>query len=253
MTGGGETGREVVVRLRTGVPPPARVSPPPRDGRVALVSGGSRGLGLRVVERLAGLGMRVVMGSRSPERGRAALDLLGGLADRVAVRQLDVLDPASVERLTTWMEERLGRCDVLVSTAATSVPRGWDVTATDLSAVRAALETNVRGVRLLTQAVAPLMRRARYGRVVTMSSGQDGPAHRVSRRAVSALTRELADELAPHGILVNACCPGSTGRVPAGGRGAGHPFESETPVWLATLPDDGPTGSVFCTPAPRRR
>lgn len=234
MAGGEATGRAAGPRPPNGVATAVRLLPPPRDGRVALVSSGSRGLGLRIVEHLAGLGTRVVMGSRSPQQGRFALDLLGGLADRVAVRQLDVRDPDSIERLAVWIGDRLGRCDVLVSIGADAMPGERAVTA-DLSAVRDALETDVFGGWRLTQAVVPLMRPARYGRVVTMSDCHDIPAHRVARSAVGALTRELAGELAPHGILVNSCC-----------RRCGD--REETPVWLATLPDDGPTGRVFCTP-----
>ena len=87
-------------------------------GRVALVSGGNRGLGLRIVGSLAERGMRVVLGSRSVRNGQVAIELLGDLAGRVAVRQLDVTDAASVARLASWLDRRLGGCDVLVNNCA---------------------------------------------------------------------------------------------------------------------------------------
>ena len=83
----------------------------PAAGRVAVVSGGNRGLGLDPVRRRAELGMRVVLGSRSVERGRLALDLLRELADQVAVRQLDITSAASVDALADWLQQRLGGGD----------------------------------------------------------------------------------------------------------------------------------------------
>jgi NAD(P)-dependent dehydrogenase (short-subunit alcohol dehydrogenase family) len=222
--------------------------------RVAVVSGGNRGLGLQVVRRLAELGMRVALGTRSTARGQAAVGLLGDLADRVAVRQLDVTDEASVARLATWLDARLGRCDVLVNNAAVLLDDDTNAADVDLRVVRQTLETNLLGTWLLTQAVAPLMRAHRYGRIVNVSSGLASlatmrgglPAYRVSKAGVNALTRVLADELLADGILVNACCPGPTG-IELGDRPEpGLPATAaDTPVWLATLPEGGPTGGFF--------
>jgi NAD(P)-dependent dehydrogenase (short-subunit alcohol dehydrogenase family) len=228
---------------------------PTRDpaSQVAVVSGGNRGLGLQVVRMLAGRGMRVVLGSRSVEHGRDALELLGGLADRIAVRQLDVTDDASVAQLASWLHRRLGRCDVLVNNAAVLLDEDRDSAAADLDLVRRTLETNLFGTWRLTQAIVPLMRAGRYGRIVNVSSRlallaalrRDHPAYRVSTVALTALTRMLADELAEDGILVNACCPARTGRM-VGDAGIVTSWASaDTQVWLATLPDDGPTGGFY--------
>jgi NAD(P)-dependent dehydrogenase (short-subunit alcohol dehydrogenase family) len=233
---------------------PARSWPEPADGRVALVSGGNRGLGLQVVRRLAELGLRVVLGSRSLESGRAAVELLGDLAGRIAVRQLDITDAESVARLAYWLDRRLGRCDVLVNNAAVLIDDEPDASTADLDVVRSTLETNLLGTWRLTQAIVPMMLLRGYGRIVNVSSGLGSlasmrrglPAYRVSKCSINALTRILADELADNGILVNACCPGSA-RVDAEGSHASiRIFTSpDTPVWLATLDDDGPTGGFF--------
>jgi NAD(P)-dependent dehydrogenase (short-subunit alcohol dehydrogenase family) len=221
--------------------------------RVALVSGGNRGLGLEVVRLLAGLGMRVVLGSRSVEHGRAALERLGPGADRVAVRQLDVADAVSVARVVAWLGRRLGRCDVLMNNAGVLVDDDQDAARIDLDVVRHTLETNLFGTWRLSQAVAPLMRRRRYGRIVNVSSGLASletmrrglPAYRVSKCSVNALTRVLADELRDDGILVNACCPGLAQADPPGGDYGLASASADTPVWLATLADDGPTGGFW--------
>ena len=207
------------------------------------------------MRELAGRGLRVVLGTRSVRSGQAAVELLADLADRVAVRQLDITDAASVARLASWLGRRMGGCDVLVNNAAVLIEHDVDTAASiDLDVVRRTLETNLMGTWRLTQAILPLMRARRYGRIVNISSGlaklasmrQGLPAYRVSKTAVNALTRVLADELAGDAILVNACCPGPTQLE---SRDSHHPIEmylsAQTAVWLATLPDGGPTGGFF--------
>jgi NAD(P)-dependent dehydrogenase (short-subunit alcohol dehydrogenase family) len=222
--------------------PPTGGPPRPVAERVALVSDGDRGLGPHLVRRLAELGMRVVLASRSAEQGRQVLDGLGPLADRVAVRELDVLDAGSVERLTAWLRGRLGRCDVFVNNATHRLPDDRD--ATDLDVVRRMLEANVVGTWRLIRAVAPIMRARRYGRVVTVSAGHGSAACGVINAALRSLTSELAEELAGRGILINACCV----RHSVGRRST--PASTQMPLWLATLPDNGPTGRLYCQPTP---
>jgi NAD(P)-dependent dehydrogenase (short-subunit alcohol dehydrogenase family) len=119
---------------------------------------------------------------------------------------------------------------------------------------RDTLETNLIGPLLLAQVLVPLMKRNGYGRIVNVSSGQGQlsdmgvgtPAYRVSKTALNALTRTLAAELKGSGILVNSMCPGWV-RTDMGGAGAPRTVEqgADTAVWLATLPDDGPSGGFF--------
>jgi NAD(P)-dependent dehydrogenase (short-subunit alcohol dehydrogenase family) len=224
------------------------------ESRVAVVTGGNRGLGLALVRALARRGMRVVMAARSVDRSRAALDLLGDLADQVAVRQLDITDCDSVARLASWLDQQLGRCDVLMNNAAVLIDDERGSLDVDLDVVRQTLETNLLGTWRITQATVPLMRRHHYGRVVNVSSelgslssmGPGLPAYRASQAAINALTRMLGHELADDGILVNACCPGAPQVSIADSRDAVEFMPSaDTAVWLATLPDGGPTGGFF--------
>jgi NAD(P)-dependent dehydrogenase (short-subunit alcohol dehydrogenase family) len=227
---------------------------PAAADRVAVVTGGSRGLGLALVRALAQQSMRVVMATRSPDRGRSALDLLGDLADRISVRRVDITDPESVARLAAWLDRQLGRCDALINNAAVLIDDDRGALDVDLDVVRRTLETNLLGTWRVTQAVAPLMRRHRYGRIVNVSSelgslnsiGPGLPAYRISHTAINALSRIMAGELAHDGILVNACCPGPSELSVADSGDAVEFRPSEaTAVWLATLPDDGPTGGFF--------
>jgi NAD(P)-dependent dehydrogenase (short-subunit alcohol dehydrogenase family) len=220
--------------------------------RVALVSGGNRGLGLEVARRLAEDGYRVVIGSRDPARGDGAAHDVG---ERATACQLDVTDPESIEACISTIEERFGRLDVLVNNAGIE-GGGWSTNATDvdLDDVRDTLETNLFGAWSLTQAALPLMRKNGYGRIVNLSSGMGqlsdmgghAPAYRISKTGLNALTRMLSAELAGENILVNSCCPGWV-RTAMGGPGARRSVEegSDTPFWLATLTDEGPRGGFF--------
>ena len=232
-------------------PAPDPATGSPSGGRVALVADGDRETGPRIVRKLAEQGMRVVLGSRSLESGRSVVGGLGSLAGRVAVRQLDPADPVSVERLAGWLYGRLGRCDVLVADASGVVEEDGPAGAMDLDVVRATVEQNLLGPWRLIQAVAPLMRAAGYGRIVVLASGE--PAHprrnlaayRVCHPAVVTLIATLAGELAGDGILINACCAGPPQAAPDDAHQT-----LETPIWLATLPDDGLSGQLFAWRAP---
>ncbi|GAA0743729.1 SDR family NAD(P)-dependent oxidoreductase [Dactylosporangium roseum] len=226
---------------------------PPPAARVAVVTGGNRGLGLQIVRRLAGAGLRVVLGSRSAEAGERAAETLGPLRGRVDVRPLDIADRGSVVGLVRWLHRTHGRCDVLVNNAAVALDGTQDALGADLGIVRRSMEVNLLGAWRLTQALVPAMRARRYGRIVNLSSGvaqfeqlSTGiPAYRISKAALNALTVILADELRHDGILVNACCPGFV-RTEMGGAGGADPAgAADTPAWLATLGDDGPTGGFW--------
>jgi len=221
------------------------------NGRVALVSGGNRGIGLEIVRQLAERGLTVVLGSRDGEQGRAAA---AGLSGGVVVRQLDVADPESVDRLSHSVEEEFGRLDVLVNNAGITNDEGQRGVDADLERVREALETNLLGAWRLCEAAIPFMQRIGYGRIVNISTGMaaledmggGSPGYRVSKTGLNALTRILASELRGSGILVNSVCPGWV-QTDMGGSRAPRPVEegAEGAVWAATLPNTGPTGGFF--------
>jgi NAD(P)-dependent dehydrogenase (short-subunit alcohol dehydrogenase family) len=221
------------------------------NGRVALVSGGNRGIGLEIVRQLAGRGITVILGSRDEESGRAAAE---GVSGDVVVRQLDVTDEGSVARLASFVEDDFGRLDILVNNAGISNDDGQRGMNADLDRVRDALEANLFGAWRLCEMAIPLMQRHGYGRIVNVSSGMGAledmgggsPGYRVSKTALNALTRILASELRGSGILVNSVCPGWV-QTDMGSPRAPRPVEegADTPVWAATLPKGGPTGGFF--------
>ena len=219
--------------------------------RLALVSGGNRGIGLEVCRQLAEGGYAVVMGSRDGEKGRAAAE---GLEWNVILQQLDVADAGSVDRMAAFLEEEFGRLDILVNNAGISNDEGQRGVDADLDRVKESLEANLFGAWRLCEMAIPLMRRNGYGRIVNVSTGlaalEDmgggSPGYRVSKTALNALTRILASELRGSGILVNAVNPGWV-QTDMGGSGATRSVEegAEALVWAATLPNSGPTGGFF--------
>jgi NAD(P)-dependent dehydrogenase (short-subunit alcohol dehydrogenase family) len=220
------------------------------DKRIAVVTGANRGIGLEICRQLTKTGMYVILTARDQAKARAAGD---GIA--VESRPLDVDSDESVTAFARWLTETHGRCDVLVNNAGVMLdPRGSRIPDTRIETWRATLETNLLGPLRMIQAILPLMRRNRYGRIVNMSSGQGQlsemgvgtPAYRVSKTALNALTGTTAAELHGSGILVNAMCPGWV-RTDMGGSGAPRSVEqgADTAVWLATLPDNGPSGGYF--------
>ncbi|WP_047863846.1 SDR family oxidoreductase [Rubrobacter aplysinae] len=223
-------------------------------GRVALVSGANRGIGLEISRRLAAEGVTVLVGARDEEKAGRAVDEISAPNHDLRPRVLDVTDEESIEHLIQSVEREFGRLDILVNNAGVALDKGVSGENIDLGVVRETLEINLLGAWGLSQAAIPLMRRNGYGRIVNVSSGLGAledmgggaPAYRISKTSLNALTRILSSELRGTGILVNSVCPGWV-QTGMGGSNASRPVEegAETPVWAATLPANGPTGGFF--------
>lgn len=221
--------------------------------RVAVVTGANRGIGLEVCRELAAQGYRVVLTSRDRARGEAAVAELQRVGGDLIHHPLEVTDQRSVDQLRQFVVEQIGRIDVLINNAAI-YPTGDHILTLDLARLRQTIETNVYGPLMLCQAFAPIMQRQRYGRIVNVSSGagqlstmtDDTPAYNMSKAALNAITRMVADAVGGSNVLVNSVCPGWV-RTDMGGAGAPRSVAegADTIVWLATLPDGGPSGGFF--------
>jgi NAD(P)-dependent dehydrogenase (short-subunit alcohol dehydrogenase family) len=225
------------------------------DKRVAVVTGGNRGIGFEICRQLAKRGIHVLLAARDPQKGEAAAKQLRDEEMEVDFCALDVTDEAAICQLATYIGSQYGAADILVNNAGIMAdPKGATVLSSEPETFRRIWETNFMAPLNLCRALVPLMKKQGYGRVVNMSSGlgqlsdmgTGTPGYRVSKTALNALTRTLAAELRGTGILVNSACPGWV-RTDMGGENATRSVAegTDTPVWLATLPDGGPTGGFF--------
>ena len=217
---------------------------------MALVSGANRGIGRETARQLAARGYDVIVTAREEAKASEAAEAIGGRP-----LQLDVADPASIERAAAAVREDPGALDVLVNNAGIGSDFGVAGVEPDFDAIQRALETNFFGAYRLTIALLPLLRQSEHPRVVNVSSGMGGvaemggwsPGYRVSKAALNAMTRILSTELEDAGVKVNSACPGFVNTDMGGALGAKKPVEDGAAgvVWLATLPDDGPSGGFF--------
>lgn len=232
------------------------------EKRVALVTGANRGIGLAVAGRLARLGLTVIIGARDEKNGKEAEKRLTGSGLDAHFTLLDVSDPTSIMAAIGRIDGLFGRLDVLVNNAGIMIDTATGLLELPLATLQKTLKTNTEGPLLLSQGCVPLMQRHGYGRIVNLSStfgsladiaspdshyrDMMSPAYRLSKIMLNGITVLLAQELHGSNILVNSVCPGWVRTDLGGPQAPILPEEAaETPAWLATLPDDGPTGGFF--------
>ena len=230
--------------------------------RVALVTGANRGIGYEIARQLADLGITVIIGSRDLEKGREAAAALQDDSRSVHSRLLDVTQANTIQAAVGGIVDRYGRIDILVNNAGIMIDAQTTILELDQTLFQNTLETNTFGPLLLSQACVPHMQENDYGRIVNISSTLGSltdiatpdseysvvlsPAYRLSKALLNGVTVLLAKELRGTNILVNSACPGWVRTDLDGDEAPLMPAQgAATPVWLATLPDDGPTGGFF--------
>lgn len=183
------------------------------DGRVALVTGGSQGIGRAVVRRLLEEGAKVVFCARNAEGLKATAEELSSIGPELLPVQADVTREDDIDDLVRVTLERFSGIDILVNNAGVYGPIGpaWEV---DPVGWREALTTNLVGAFLVCRAVVPILIRRRRGKIINISGGGAATpfprytAYAVSKAALVRFTETLALELADHNIQVNAVAPG---------------------------------------------
>ncbi|THD03375.1 short-chain dehydrogenase [Panacagrimonas perspica] len=233
------------------------------ERKLALVTGGNKGIGLETARQLAKGGVQVILASRDGARGEAAAQVLVKEGLPVEHVQLDVNDSASIQRAASEIEGRHGRLDILINNAGTVLDAlDKPPSAQTLETWRKTFDTNVFGLVETTLAFLPLLKKSKAGRIVNVSSRLGSindqadptspyydfkvPAYNVSKAAVNAWTVQLAHELRSTSVKVNSIHPG---HVKTDMGGASAPMEivdgAKTSVELALIPADGPNGGFF--------
>jgi NAD(P)-dependent dehydrogenase (short-subunit alcohol dehydrogenase family) len=241
------------------------------DRRIALVTGGNRGLGLQTARELVTQDIHVILGCRDYKKGETVAQEFRDQGYQVEAFELDVANQRTHEAAYNFLEKEYGRLDILVNNAAiwkesttSSSPLPDTNRTSTLSSeiLRKTFDTNFFGTVALTQKLVPLVRKSAAGRIVnvssimgslTLHSDPRSPiypykvfAYDTSKTALNSFTIHLAHELRDTRIKVNSAHPGWV-RTEMGGEGADLDISEggKTSSWLATLPEDGPTGGYF--------
>lgn len=222
--------------------------------KIALVTGGNRGIGLEICRQLADRNILVILTARDSAKGSTAAQKLDPTGNNILFHQLDVSDEKSINSIGEFVKDKFGKLDILINNAAIYIDGNSSAYNVDPAIVRQTLETNLMGPLLLCQAFVPLMKKNDFGRIVNISSGMGAfselgggyPGYRISKAALNAFTKILATDLSGTNILVNSMCPGWV-KTDMGGAGASRSVQegADTAVWLSLLPNNGPSGKFF--------
>ncbi len=253
------------------------------DKKIALVTGANKGIGFEACRQLAKSGFKVILTSRDEKKGKNASERLKSEGLDIVYHQLDVVDDGSMKNIFGFVKKEFEKLDVLVNNAGvllentdmndkkvnrfsfdsknyTELEDFPDLSVFKLSdeIYRKTFEINLFGPLRMCRAFIPLMIRNNYGRVVNVSSGMGQlsgelkemgggwPAYRISKTALNAVTRIFAYEAVGYNIKINSMCPGWVKTDMGGPNAERTPQQAaETIVWLAMLPDNGPTGGFF--------
>ncbi|HEX9200155.1 MAG TPA: SDR family oxidoreductase [Acidobacteriaceae bacterium] len=233
-------------------------------GKVALITGANKGIGLETARQLGKLGVTILVGARDLAKGEEAAEVLRGVGVDARAIKLDVVNEADRDAAAKSIEKEFGRLDILINNAGVLLDArtGNETSTTSAKILRETFETNFFAVVALTQALLPLIRKSEAGRIVNLSSilasltlhaTKGSPiydaktfAYDASKAALNSFTIHLAHELRKTKIKVNSAHPGWV-KTEMGGEGAQMEIVdgAKTSVQLATLPDNGPTGGYF--------
>jgi len=231
------------------------------QGDIALITGANKGIGYEIARGLGAKKIKVLVGARDQARGQAAVDKLKAEGADARFVKLDVTDQATIQSAAAWIEKEFGRLDILVNNAgiAEMGPKPSEV---ELAKVREVYDTNVFGVAALTQAMLPLLRKSKHGRIVnvssslgslTLASDLSAPfasfvslGYNTSKSALNSMTIQFAKELKDTAIKVNTICPGYCATDLNGNSGPRSAAQGAVvAIQYATIGDDGPTGGYF--------
>lgn len=222
------------------------------ETKIALVTGGNRGIGLAIAQGLIKANVRVIIGSRSLEKGQAAVEKLDSpLASAV---EIDIADDESIEQAFSELNQRIERLDVLINNAGIYPDNGFDILTIDRDLLAKTLNVNTFGAIKTTQIFLPLLEKAEEARVINYSSGYGQlnglsagvPSYCLSKLTLNGATIMLADALASKNIQVNAVDPGWVSSDMGGANAPRTTAQgADTAVWLATVSSVSDSGKLW--------
>ncbi|ADO55016.1 SDR family oxidoreductase [Paenibacillus polymyxa] len=230
--------------------------------KIVLITGGNKGIGFETARQLGNMGYEILIGARSEEKGHEAVTFLETENIKAKTVVLDVTNPSSVLSAVEWIEQEYGYLDILINNAGVFFEGNTPPSELELSVLKNTYETNVFGVFSVTKTILPLLKKSSAGRIVNLSSGLgsltlnsdptsefynvNSLAYNSSKTAVNALTVFFAKELRDTPIKINSVCPGFTATDLNGNSGYRTVEQAASSVVkLATINNDGPTGSFF--------
>lgn len=231
------------------------------EGAIALITGANKGIGFETARGLGAKKIVVLIGARDEARGEEAAAKLKAEGIDARSVALDVTSRESIGRAARWIEEQFGHLDILVNNAGIG-EWGSKPSEVDMAKVRAVYDTNLFGPMAVIQAMLPLLRRSKHGRIVnvtsslgslTLANDPQSPisqflslGYNTSKTALNSMTVQFANELRGTPIKVNAVCPGYCATDINGHAGPRTAAQGAiASVRYATIGEDGPSGGVF--------
>ncbi len=222
-----------------------------KQQKIALVTGGNRGIGYSIAQGLLAKGYQVIITARSLEKAQQAAEKLEGT---VIAIELDVSNDRSIEQAVATINQKVDRLDVLVNNAGIYPDNNVDILTVSRKVLDSAMNTNTLGVIQMVQAFLPLLEKSQDARVINVSSGMGSlggltttaPSYCLSKLALNGATIMLSQSLSSKGIVVNSMCPGWV-KTDMGGTSAPRTPEqgADTAIWLATEASRHETGKFW--------
>jgi NAD(P)-dependent dehydrogenase (short-subunit alcohol dehydrogenase family) len=219
--------------------------------KIALVTGGNRGIGYAIAIGLIAQGYQVIITARSLAKAQQAAEKLQG---NVIPVELDISSDRSIEAAVTTIKQKSDRLDVLINNAGIYPDEGVNILTIERELLDLTFNTNTFGTIRMVQAFLPLLEKSEDARVINVSSSYgkidglsaDVPSYCLSKLALNGATIMLANALKPQGIVVNSMCPGWV-KTDMGGASAPRTAEqgADTAIWLATIAPRSATGKFW--------
>jgi NAD(P)-dependent dehydrogenase (short-subunit alcohol dehydrogenase family) len=219
--------------------------------KIALVTGGNRGIGYAIAIGLIAKGYQVIITARSLEKAQQAAEKLQG---NVIPVELDISSDRSIEAALTTIKQKSDRLDVLINNAGIYPDEGVNILTIERELLDLTFNTNTFGTIRMVQAFLPMLEKSEAARVINVSSSYgeidvlsaDVPSYCLSKLALNGATIMLADALQSKGIVVNSMCPGWV-KTDMGGASAPRTPEqgADTAIWLATIAPRSETGKFW--------